>query len=124
MRGRGKMADGCVGGFETIGQPWLFVPEIDALVELLKHVVSDRAAARAIGTAASAHIREHFTWVRTTEAVERRLMALAGSHRGDPWKRGAARGQAPAPVDSALLPISANDDRATTSRAPDRPKAS
>jgi glycosyltransferase involved in cell wall biosynthesis len=54
-----------VGGLETIDQPWLFEPDADALVELMKRVVSDRDEARAIGTAASDHIREQFTWERT-----------------------------------------------------------
>ena len=69
---RRPLGDRIVGGLETIGQPWLFEPDVDALVELMKQVVSDREAARSIGTAASAHIREHFTWGHTAEAVERR----------------------------------------------------
>jgi glycosyltransferase involved in cell wall biosynthesis len=75
---RGNFAECRVGDIETIGRPWLFEPDVDALVELLKRVASDRAGARAKGIAASAHIREHFTWARTVEAVERRLLALAG----------------------------------------------
>ena len=71
-----------VGDLETIARPWLFEPDIDALVELLKRVASDRAAARAVGMAASAHIREHFTWARTVEAVEARLRALSGPGGG------------------------------------------
>ena len=67
-----------VGDLETVARPWLFEPDIDALVELLKRVACDRAAARAIGMAASAHIREQFTWARTVDAVEARLTALAG----------------------------------------------
>ena len=74
---RRPLGDRIVGGLETIGQPWLFEPDVDALVELMKRVVSDREAARSIGAAASEHIREHFTWGRTAEAVERRLRALA-----------------------------------------------
>jgi glycosyltransferase involved in cell wall biosynthesis len=71
-----------VDGMETIGQPWLFEPDIDALVELLKRVVGDRDGAQAVGLAASAHIREHFTWERSVEAVERRLRALTGGEIG------------------------------------------
>ena len=49
----------------NIGRPWLFEPDIDALVDLMKRVVSDRDGARAIGMAASGrHIREHFTWTQ------------------------------------------------------------
>ena len=61
---RGQFAECRVGDIETIGRPWLFEPDVDALVELLKRVASDRAAARAKGMAASADIREHFTWAR------------------------------------------------------------
>ena len=73
---RRPLDDRIVDGMETIGQPWLFEPDADALVELMKRVVSDRDGARAIGTAASDHIREHFTWARTVEAVEQRLRRL------------------------------------------------
>ena len=73
---RRMLGDRSVGGMETIAQPWLFEPDGDALVELLKGVVSDRDGARAIGMAASDHIREYFTWARTVETVEQRLTAL------------------------------------------------
>jgi len=76
---RGEFSECRVDDIETIGRPWLFEPDADALVELLKLVASGPAAARAKGMAASAHIREHFTWDRTTDAVEWRLMALAES---------------------------------------------
>jgi glycosyltransferase involved in cell wall biosynthesis len=75
---RGQFSECRVGEIETIGRPWLFEPAADALVELLKRVASDPAASRAKGAAASAHIREHFTWARTADAVEWQLMALAG----------------------------------------------
>ena len=65
-----------VGGLETIGQPWLFEPDVDALVELMRRVVSDRDGAKRVGMSASAHIRKHFTWRRTVEVVERRLRVL------------------------------------------------
>ncbi len=73
---RGQFAECRVGEIETIGRPWLFEPDADVLVELLKCVAGDLAAARAKGTAASAHIRENFTWARTVDAVERRSLAL------------------------------------------------
>ena len=73
---RRPFVDGTVDGMETIGQPWLFEPDADALVELMKRVVIDRDGARAIGIAASDHVREHFTWARTVAAVEQRLWAL------------------------------------------------
>jgi glycosyltransferase involved in cell wall biosynthesis/GT2 family glycosyltransferase len=74
---RGEFAESRVGEIETISRPWLFEPDADALVELLQRVAGDRAGARAKGVAASAHIREKFTWARTVDAVERRLRALS-----------------------------------------------
>ena len=75
---RGQLAECRVGDLETIGRPWLFEPDMDALVELLKRVASDRAAARAIGMAASAHIREHFTWAHTDRS---RRTQVGGARR-------------------------------------------
>jgi hypothetical protein len=71
-----------IDGMETVGRPWMFEPGLDALVDLMKRVVSDRDGARAVGAVASAHIREHFTWAHTVEAVERRLRALVGDGTG------------------------------------------
>jgi glycosyltransferase involved in cell wall biosynthesis len=58
---RGEFANCRVSDLERIGRPWLFEPDADALVELLRRVAADPAAARANGTAASAWIRERFT---------------------------------------------------------------
>ena len=46
---RRLITDGTVGGMETIGQPWLFEPDGDALVDLMRRVVSDREGAKAVG---------------------------------------------------------------------------
>ena len=73
---RGEFAECRVGDLETIGRPWLYEPDMDSLVELLKRVASDRAGARAKGMAASEHIRSHFTWKQTVDAAERRLLAV------------------------------------------------
>ena len=73
---RGNFPECRVGDMETIGRPWLSEPDQDALVELLRRVASDPAAARAKGAAASKCIREHFTWERSAEAAERRLRSL------------------------------------------------
>ncbi len=81
---RGQFAECRVGDLETIGRPWLYEPDLDALVELLKRVASDRAGARAKGMTASAWIREHFSWANTAEAAERRLVALAGENQNQP----------------------------------------
>jgi hypothetical protein len=73
-----------VGDLETIGRPWLYEPDMDALVELLKRVASDRAGAKAKGMAVSAWIREHFSWANTAKAAERRLVALTGENQNQP----------------------------------------
>ena len=74
---RGNFAECRVGDLETIGRPWLWEPDLDALVELLRAVVADPSVARANGSAAAAFIREHFTWARSAEAIEKRLHVLA-----------------------------------------------
>ncbi len=79
---RGNFAEFRVGDLETIGRPWLWEPDGDALVDHLRTVVRDRAGAAARGAAASAWIRERFTWARSAEAVERRLHVLAGMDVG------------------------------------------
>ena len=61
---RGNFAEWRVGNLETIGRPWLWEPDSDALVEHLRAVVADPAAARAKGKAASERIRDRFTWAR------------------------------------------------------------
>jgi glycosyltransferase involved in cell wall biosynthesis len=78
---RGEFAECRVGELETFGRPWLFEPDVDALVELLRGVAADPAAARAKGAAAGAWIRERFTWERTADAVEQRLRALGQRER-------------------------------------------
>ena len=50
---RSYFAECRVGDLETIGRPWLFEPDADALVELLRSVASDPAAARVKGAAAT-----------------------------------------------------------------------
>jgi len=79
---RGQFAECRVGNLETIGRPWLSEPDPDALVEHLRRVAADPTSARARGSAASAWIRERFTWARAAEAIESRLHALAGKVGG------------------------------------------
>jgi hypothetical protein len=56
---------------------WLFEPDLDALVGLLRAVASDPTAARLRVIAASEDMRRNFTWERTADAVERRPGTLA-----------------------------------------------
>ena len=81
---RGNFAECRVGKLETIGRPWLWEPDMDALVEHLRSVVAERPAARAKGKAASEWIRERFTWARSAEAIEKRLHVLASRSDFEP----------------------------------------
>ena len=65
-----------VGDLETVGRPWVWEPDHDSLVARLRQVATDRAGARAKGCAASAWIRNRFTWEHAADAVEARLQAL------------------------------------------------
>lgn len=58
---------------------WLEEPDLDALVDLLRHVRHDRADAA--GRAAAGHrwVAEHLTWDRTASIVEARLLDLAAA---------------------------------------------
>jgi glycosyltransferase involved in cell wall biosynthesis len=67
------------GETETVGRPWLWEPDPDSLVDLLRWAVADPATTRAKGAAASARIRAHFTWSQSADAAESRLRALAWS---------------------------------------------
>jgi glycosyltransferase involved in cell wall biosynthesis/tetratricopeptide (TPR) repeat protein len=65
-----------VGDIETIGRPWMWEPDLDALVEALHRAASDPTATRAKGAAASDWIRGRFTWSHAADAAEARLRAL------------------------------------------------
>ncbi len=69
---------GCrVGEIETVGRPWLWEPDVDALADLMRRVASDPDAGRRIGAAAARSIRANFTWDHSAGAVEARLRLLA-----------------------------------------------
>jgi len=119
---RGQFAECRVGDLETIGRPRLHEPDLDALVELLRRVASDRAGARAKGIAASEHIRSRFTWAHTAEAVERPLLALAQSERRNGKGRADARGWGLRPFEPT--PSRAWSQEHPSSRSQDKPKVS
>jgi glycosyltransferase involved in cell wall biosynthesis len=66
-----------VGDIETAGRPWVWEPDLDALVDAMKRVASDPAAARSRGEAAARRVRDGFTWGHAAAAVEARLRVLA-----------------------------------------------
>ncbi len=80
---RGNFAELRVGDLETIGRPWLWEPDLDALVDHMRTAAREPAAARLKGSAASGWIRERFTWAHSAEAIERRLRQLVS---GGEWQ--------------------------------------
>jgi glycosyltransferase involved in cell wall biosynthesis len=76
---RGQFAECRVGDIESVSRPWLHEPALDARVELLQRVAGDKEVARA-KRLASQHIRSHFTWKHTVDAVERRPRAVSRLH--------------------------------------------
>ncbi len=81
---RGNFAELRVGDLETIGRPWLWEPDLDALVDHMRTVAREPAAARAKASAASTWIRGQFTWAHSAEAIERRLRILvSGAECGE-----------------------------------------
>lgn len=72
-----RKPDKFVDAMETVDHPWWAEPNVDALGQILRHVVADPSEARAKGRAASAYIRARFTWEHAAEAVKARLEALS-----------------------------------------------
>lgn len=66
-----------VGEIETVGRPWWWEPDPEALARQLRHVFENREEAKQKGSQASAWIRRHFTWAEAAEAAEARLRILA-----------------------------------------------
>lgn len=67
-----------IGDFETVDRPWVAEPDLGALSALMRHASAHPQEAQAKGQAASAFIREHFTWEHAVRKVEERLQALTG----------------------------------------------
>ncbi|MFQ5343348.1 MAG: tetratricopeptide repeat protein, partial [Anaerolineae bacterium] len=65
-----------IGDLETVDYPWWADPDREALQQLMRHVVTNPAEARAKGQAARAYIQANFTWDRAAEAVRQRIAAL------------------------------------------------
>jgi glycosyltransferase involved in cell wall biosynthesis len=60
---------------------WLEEPDLDALVDLLRHVRHDTADAARRADAGRRFVAEHLTWERTAAIVEDRLLPLARAPR-------------------------------------------
>jgi glycosyltransferase involved in cell wall biosynthesis len=73
---RDPFAERNIGGIETAGRPWWAEPDGEALVELLRQVMTNPEEAKALGAAACEHVRRHWTWDHAAAVVEERLRAL------------------------------------------------
>ncbi len=62
--------------YETVDYPWWANPDRSALAQLLRHVWTHPAEARAKGQVALDFIRRHFTWEHGAQAALRRLEAV------------------------------------------------
>ncbi len=135
---RGNFAELRVGDLETIGRPWLWEPDLDALVDHMRTVAREPAAARAKASAASTWIRGQFTWAHSAEAIERRLRILvsgaecgeASAWFGDALQRpgnGTAKFAAPPPAASdqpdPTNPTDPSDSQTRRTRTRESPPA-
>jgi glycosyltransferase involved in cell wall biosynthesis len=66
-----------IGGMLVAGRPEVVEVEVADLVTAMRSVVENPARARAVGTAAAAHVRAEHTWDRTAVVAGERLRALA-----------------------------------------------
>jgi len=73
---KGRFPEKRIGEFETVDFPWLYEPDIDALVRLMKHVKVHRAAARKKARAARNKVLAELTWDSAAEKIAVRIDAL------------------------------------------------
>jgi glycosyltransferase involved in cell wall biosynthesis len=59
--------------YEPIREPWVLEPDTKQLAAWMRHVYEHREEAQALGQAARAHIRAHFTWRHAAEKAYARL---------------------------------------------------
>jgi len=70
-----------VGDLATLGRPWVWEPDPEALAAALRRVAADPAGARAVGAVARRRIHAQWTWERAADAAEARLAALVRTPR-------------------------------------------
>ncbi len=61
---------------ETAGPSWILEPDGDALSQTMRRVISEQEEAREKGRVASAFVREHLTWKKSSERALERLRAI------------------------------------------------
>jgi glycosyltransferase involved in cell wall biosynthesis/predicted Zn-dependent protease len=99
------VAEKRIGDMETIGQPWLAEPDVDALTALMQFAAANPEDVRRRGERAAEHIRRHFTWEQAVTAAERRLLTL----RDQPIRRSSRLAKRTARV--SLCIIARNEER-------------
>lgn len=67
-----------VGGLDLAAHPRMVEIAVDDLATAMRRAYDARDEAAGLGARASEHMHAHHTWAHTGEAVEARLMALAG----------------------------------------------
>jgi FkbM family methyltransferase len=73
-----------VSGLKLLRDGWLLEPDLAALGERMKQVVSHRDEAQAKGRAASEQVRREWTWERAAQIAACRLQELAGRDESKP----------------------------------------
>jgi glycosyltransferase involved in cell wall biosynthesis len=73
---KGRLSEKSIGGVHTVDYPWLFEPDIEVLVKLLKHVREHRAEAAEKARKARSHVLTSLTWDNAAQRVQERLTLL------------------------------------------------
>jgi hypothetical protein len=72
-----RLAEARVGALPTVEQPWWAEVDRAGLASAMRRVVAKPEEARAVGRAASARIRAHWTWARSAAIAAGRLETLS-----------------------------------------------
>ncbi|MFD2672681.1 glycosyltransferase [Marinicrinis sediminis] len=69
-----EMENAPFGHLETISRPVWIQPDLDHLIEQMRHVVAHREEARDKGVKAAAHMQAHFTWSRCVDRMAESML--------------------------------------------------
>jgi tetratricopeptide (TPR) repeat protein len=73
---KGRLADRSIGGVETVDYPWLFEPDGEELVRLMRYVRTHKGEAKKKARAARRHVLAALSWEKAAELVVSRLEAI------------------------------------------------
>lgn len=65
-----------IGERETVDMPFMYEPDREATMRLMRQVFEKPGLARMVGARASRHVRQNFSWERSAERVLERLHTL------------------------------------------------